>query len=80
MPKITINRADRAKCGTCRSTRPEVFEEDPRDAMSRIVEKCPWATPEPGEIPAGHESCAEKTSDICPGSIITDDARSVAGI
>jgi len=72
MPKININRAECTSCTTCWSTCPEVFEEDPKDGMSRIVEKyCTGGNPGTGEIPAEHEACAREAADICPVSIIT---------
>jgi ferredoxin len=72
MPKIIINRAECTSCTTCWSTCPEVFEEDPKDGMSRIVEKYRTGSDlATGEIPAEHEACAQEAADICPVSIIT---------
>jgi len=72
MPSVTINRAECTSCTMCWSTCPEVFEEDPKDGMSRIVEQYrkngDFAT---GEIPDEHATCVQEAADICPVSIIT---------
>ena len=72
MPSVTINRAECTSCTTCWSTCPEVFEEDPKDGMSRIVEQYrksgDLAT---GEIPDDHAPCVQEAADTCPVSIIT---------
>jgi ferredoxin len=72
MPSVTINRAECTSCTTCWSTCPTVFEEDPADGMSRIVEQYrKGGDPGTGEIPAEHAACAQEAADICPVSIIT---------
>jgi ferredoxin len=72
MPSVTINRAECTSCTTCWSTCPEVFEEDPKDGMSRIVEHYRKSGDlANGEIPDEHAACAQEAADICPVSIIT---------
>jgi ferredoxin len=72
MPSITINRAECTSCSTCWSTCPDVFEEDPYDKLSRILEKYRvGGGPSTGESPAEYETRAEDAADICPVSIIT---------
>lgn len=72
MPTITINRAECTSCSTCWSTCPDVFEEDPEDGMSRIVEQYrKEGNLSKGEIPEDLAACAQEAADICPVSIIT---------
>ena len=72
MLSVTINRFECTSCSTCWNTCPEVFEEDPKDGMSRIVEQYrksgDLAT---GEIPDEHAPCVQEAVDTCPVSIIT---------
>jgi len=72
MPTVTINRAECTSCTTCWSTCSEVFEEDPKDGMSRIVERYRKGGDfSKGEIPEDLAPCAQEAADICPVSIIT---------
>ncbi len=72
MPSVTINRADCTSCSTCWSTCPAVFEEDPDDGMSRIVEQYRRNGDKgAGEIPEEHTPCVQDAVDTCPVSIIT---------
>ena len=72
MPTVTINRAECTSCSTCWSTCPAVFEEDPDDGMSRIVEQYRKSGDKAaGEIPPEQEACAHEAADICPVLIIT---------
>lgn len=72
MPKITITRTDCTSCTSCWSVCPDIFEEDPDDGLSRIVEEFrTGGDPAIGEVTADHEACAQEAADSCPVSIIT---------
>jgi len=72
MPTVTIKRTGCTSCSTCWSTCPDVFEEDPDDGMSRIVEKYRKGIDKAtGEISEDQAPCAQEAADICPVSIIT---------
>jgi ferredoxin len=49
-----------------------VFEEDPKDGMSRIIEQYRRERDvSKGEIPKDLAACAQEAADSCPVSIIT---------
>lgn len=56
MLKIAIDRNDCTSCTSCWNTCPEIFEEDPDDGLSRIIEKYQTSgDPANGEIPDDYE-------------------------
>ncbi len=72
MTKVTIDRPDCTSCTSCWNVCPEIFEEDPDDGLSRIIEKYRvGGDPGTGEVPSDLESCAQDAADDCPVSIIT---------
>ena len=70
--KIRIEpRPDCTSCGLCWSDCPEIFEEDPKDGWSRIVEKLRLGgDPGRGEAPELLRASAQAAADGCPVSII----------
>jgi ferredoxin len=70
--KVIIERATCVSCGSCWETCPKLFEQDPNDSFSRIIEKYRIngniAEGIPAEDLAG---CAQEASDLCPVQIIT---------
>lgn len=72
MPTVTINRAECTGCTSCWSTCPAVFEEDPGDGLSRIIEQFrKEGDISNGEIPENLAVCAQEAADTCPVSVIT---------
>ncbi|MFH0968861.1 MAG: ferredoxin [Methanobacteriota archaeon] len=69
--KIKIERKECTTCGSCWDTCSEVFEENPDDSFSQIVEKFRIN----GNIAEGIpdpklEECAQDAADACPVAII----------
>jgi ferredoxin len=69
--KVIIERATCVSCGSCWETCPGLFEQDPDDSFSRIIEKYRMN----GNIAEGTPSedlvaCAQEASDLCPVQII----------
>ena len=70
--KVIIERATCVSCGSCWETCPKLFEQDPDDSFSRIMEKyrvngnIAEGTPD-GDLFA----CAQEASDLCPVQIIS---------
>ncbi|RPI39636.1 MAG: ferredoxin [Methanoregulaceae archaeon] len=72
MPTVTINCSGCTSCSTCWSTCPDVFEEDPDDGTSRIVEKYrKGGDKATGAIPDEQVPCSQDAADRCPVSIVT---------
>lgn len=69
---VIIDRATCVSCGSCWDTCPQLFEQDPDDSFSRIVEKYRLG----GNIAEGTpaedlQACAQEASDLCPVQIIS---------
>jgi len=69
---VNIDRGTCVSCGSCWETCPGLFEQDPDDSFSRIIEK--YRTN--GNIAEGTptedlEACAQDASDLCPVQIIS---------
>lgn len=69
--KVIIDRANCTSCGTCSDTCPLLFEQNPEDTFSQIIEKFRLN----GNISEGSplaelESCAREAADLCPVQII----------
>lgn len=68
---VKIDRSTCVSCGSCWDTCPGLFEEDPDDSFSRIVE--PYridGSIAAGTPPAEMEACAYEAADLCPVQII----------
>ncbi len=69
--KVRIDREECTSCALCWSDCPEVFEEDPKDGWSRIVEKLRIGGDlSRGEAPEPLRGKAQAAADGCPVSII----------
>ena len=70
--KVTIERENCVSCGSCWETCPDLFEQDPDDSFSRIIEKHrPDAKNRAeGTVPPEDEACAQDAVDLCPSQII----------
>jgi ferredoxin len=70
--KVIIERETCVSCGTCNETCPGLFEQDPDDSFSRIIEKYRVnGNIAEGTIPEDLEACAQEASDLCPVQIIS---------
>jgi len=70
--KVIIERASCVSCGTCQDICPGLFEQDPDDSFSRIIEKYRLN----GNIAEGTPTedlaaCAQEASVLCPVQIIS---------
>ncbi|HVP19789.1 MAG TPA: ferredoxin [Spirochaetia bacterium] len=69
--KVSIDRAECTSCSLCWSDCPDIFEEDPNDGLSRIVEKFRIAGDlARGEAPDTLRKAAQAAADDCPVSVI----------
>jgi len=69
--KVIIERATCVSCGSCWETCPGLFEQDPDDSFSRIVEKYRIdGNIAEGTPPEDLALCAQEASDLCPVQII----------
>ena len=69
--KIVIDRDGCVSCTQCWTLCPHIFEENPTDGKSMIVE----AYRSDGDIGAGtvgeeHEACSVEAADACPVAVI----------
>ncbi len=72
MPHATIDRDGCISCGTCWLECPDVFEENPADAKSQIVERYRGgAEPGEGDVPDELADCVRRAADACPVVVIT---------
>jgi ferredoxin len=73
--RVTIDRKECIACGTCYEDCPEVFEEDPEDGLSRIVEGYRVdGDPAVGLVPDGLADCVQTAADGCPVEAIQVEA------
>jgi ferredoxin len=69
--RIRIDRDECIACGACWDVCPEVFEEDPDDGLTQVVEKYRIdGDPARGEVPEELEECVQSAADDCPVEII----------
>jgi ferredoxin len=65
--RVTVDREECIACGTCYEECPEVFEEDPQDGLSRIVEAYRIGDdPAVGQVPDGLVDCVRTAAEGCP--------------
>ncbi|MFW6138508.1 MAG: ferredoxin [Spirochaetota bacterium] len=70
--KVTIDREECTSCAACWDECPEVFEENPDDGLSQIVEKHrAGGNIAEGNVPSDLEDCAQNAADSCPAECIT---------
>ncbi len=69
--KVSIDRKYCIICGTCWTTCPEFFEQNPDDAFSQIVDKYRIKNnPSEGEAPEELSAMVIRSSELCPVQII----------
>lgn len=69
---VIIDREACVSCGTCYDACPELFEQDPDDSFSRIIEKFRVnGNIAEGTVPEDLEACAREAADLCPVQIIS---------
>ena len=69
--RIVINREDCTSCAACWDLCPDVFEEDPDDHYSRVVEKFRIGNdPARGEVTADLADLVKEAAESCPVEII----------
>ena len=72
---VIIERATCVSCGSCWETCPTLFEQDPDDSFSRIIEK--YRIDDniaEGTLTEDLAPCAQEASDLCPVQIISINA------
>ncbi len=71
MLKVRIDRDDCISCGTCRTTCPEFFEQNPEDSHSQVVEKYRiGGNKGEGEAPEKLEDLVRRAAFLCPVRVI----------
>ena len=69
--KVTIDREECTSCGLCWDDCPDVFEENPDDGFSQIVEEYRLGDNLGAGVIAGEiEECASKAAEECPAEVI----------
>lgn len=69
--KVIIDRPGCVSCESCWTLCPEIFEEDPNDGLSSIVEQYRVdGNPAEGEVPDNLADCATEAADSCPVAVI----------
>jgi ferredoxin len=69
--RVTIDREGCIQCGVCYSVCSEVFEENPEDGFSSIVET--YRTDDEGaegQVPGDLEDCVTEAAESCPVEVI----------
>jgi ferredoxin len=70
--KIVLKSENCSICGTCRETSPDIFEQNPDDSFSQIVEKYRLdGNKAEGSLLAEFEDCAAKATELCCAEVIT---------
>ncbi|MDG6256939.1 MAG: ferredoxin [Methanomicrobiaceae archaeon] len=70
--KVTIDREGCTSCGACWEECPEMFEENPDDGLSQVVEEHQiGGDPARGDVPKDLEVCVQNAADGCPVEVIT---------
>jgi len=69
--KVRIDRNGCIICGTCWTTCPEFFEQNPKDALSQVIDDYRIAgNPSEGEAPGELEKIVKLAANLCPVQII----------
>ncbi|MGD1995739.1 MAG: ferredoxin [Anaerolineae bacterium] len=68
--KVTVDREECISCGSCYAECAEVFEENPDDLFTQIVEEYRAGGPGEGEVPDDLEDCVMDAADVCPVEVI----------
>lgn len=73
---VRIERCSCVKCGACWNICPEVFDQNPCDEYSELVEAHRFCgNRAEGEVPEDLLPCAQEAAHLCPVDIISvDDA------
>ncbi len=70
--KVIIDRMTCVSCGSCWEACPGLFEQDPDDSFSRIIEKYRIDDNIGEGIPTEDlAACAQDAADLCPVQIIS---------
>ena len=68
MPHVIIDRDGCISCANCWTVCPEVFEENPADAKSQVVERYrSGAEPAEGDAPDDLADCVQQAAGDMPG-------------
>ena len=69
--KVLLNRENCSICGSCWETCPDIFEQNPDDSFSQVVEKYQLnGNNAEGKLPAESEDCAAKAAELCCSDVI----------
>jgi ferredoxin len=69
---ITIDRMECVSCGACWNICPYIFEQNPCDSLSQIVEEFRFCSDRAeGNIPEHVRACVFEAVNVCPVQIIT---------
>jgi ferredoxin len=69
---VTIDRMECVSCGACWNTCPDLFEQNPCDSFSQIVEPLRFCGDRAyGNIQEKQAPCAREAVILCPVQIIT---------
>jgi ferredoxin len=68
---VIIDRSACVSCGACWNTCPELFDQNPCDLFSQIVDKYRFSCDRAeGIVPEDLVNCALEAADLCPVRII----------
>ena len=70
--RVVIDRMTCVSCGSCWEACPGLFEQDPGDSFSRIIEKYRIdGNIAEGILAEDLVACAQEAADLCPVQIIS---------
>lgn len=73
---ITIDRSSCISCGACWNNCPEIFDQNPCDGLSEIVDELRFNNDRAGGfVPDDSFECAREAANLCPVEIITIEER-----
>jgi ferredoxin len=69
---VTIDRMECVSCGACWNICPDLFEQNPCDSLSQIIEPFRFCDDHAeGTVPENYLLCALEAVNLCPVQIIT---------
>ncbi len=73
---VRIGRCSCVRCGACWNICPEVFDQNPCDEFSELLEEFRFCgSRAEGEVPASLAACVREAAYLCPVEVIRAEER-----